>query len=404
MGFTVHGVSSIETPGDLRRLVPPRIDVALTAGVIAATVVCVYTAPLGSLSGEVHSGDAVGVGIAVGMALPLAFRRRWPIGSLLVATAFSVLALQLEYATDPADVYLLFGVASAALFTGRRTAIVLAAAWTAYQLYWWLSWSWPELDASQITSALAWGLLPPLAGDAMRVQRAYTASLADRVERQARVHELELLHTAESERLRIARELHDIVGHHLSAITVQARAISTLVDRAPQRAREGLRELAALATWALEETRSSVAALRQGQAPPQPTLDAIDELVEVARLKGVHVDVSVDGDRRPLPAPVELCAYRVLQEALTNVARHGGADASAAVHVGYGDAVLRLDVRNPLPATPNGHAGGNGARKASGGHGLIGMRERAQVMGGSLTAGPDGGDWRVHADLPVGGA
>jgi signal transduction histidine kinase len=205
--------------------------------------------------------------------------------------------------------------------------------------------------------------------------------------------------------LRIARELHDIVGHHLSAIAVQARAISTLVDRAPQRARDGLRDLAALATAALEETRSSVAALRQGQgAAPQPTLDAIEELAEVARLKGVTVDVSVDGDRRPLPAPVELCAYRVLQEALTNVARHGGADASAAVHVGYGDAVLRLDVRNPLPATADGHAGGNGARTAVGGHGLIGMRERAQVMGGSLTAGPEGGAWRVHAELPVGGA
>jgi signal transduction histidine kinase len=382
--------------------VPPRVDTALTAGVIAATIVCVYTAPLGSLSGEVHAGDAVGVGIAVGMALPLAFRRRWPLGSLLVAGVFSVLALELDYATDPADVYLLFGVASAALFTRRRMAIGLAVVWTAYQLYWWLSWTWPELDASQITSALAWGLLPPLAGDAMRVQRAYTASLADRVERQARVHELELLHTAETERLRIARELHDIVGHHLSAITVQARAISTLVDRAPQRAREGLSDLASLATSALEETRSSVAALRQGQAAPQPTLEAIDELVEVARLKGVNVDVRVEGDRRPLPAPVELCAYRVLQEALTNVARHGGADASAAVHVGYDGQVLRLDVRNPLQAPANDHR--NGDADGVGGHGLIGMRERAQVMRGSLTAGPDGADWRVHAELPVGGA
>jgi len=388
---TLPSVPGALTAG-LRRVAPPRRDAALALSVAAATLVCVYTAPLEAFNGGVRAGNPLGILISLGMTLPLAWRRRRPLASLAVAGVFSVLSTSLSYATDPAGVFVLFGVGSAALYTNRRTTILLAIFSTTYQIGVWLAWASFDVAPSELTAALATGLLPPILGDALRVERAFAAARAERAER---IHELEMLNAAEAERLRIARELHDIVGHHLSAIGVQARTIRTLVDSSADRARTELTALAQLASSALHETRSSVAALRNDSArhSPQPRLESLHELLEIAHAGGVEVDLRVAGNQRPLPGSTELCAYRVLQEALTNVRRHAARPACAQVTLEYRTPGLRLHVSNPLSCVDAAHGRGLG---------LVGMRERVELAGGTLRAGPTRDDrWEIVAHLPV---
>ncbi|MFI6207455.1 sensor histidine kinase [Streptomyces sp. NPDC051041] len=210
------------------------------------------------------------------------------------------------------------------------------------------------------------------------------------------------------ERSRIARELHDVVAHHMSVISIQAQVAPHLVQDPPEELRENLAGIRQNAVEALTELRRVLDVLRSeplvphagedgsGAAPhaPQPTLDRLPALVENTRAAGLTVTTEITGERRPLPPAVELSAYRIVQEALSNVLRHAPG-ATAHVALAYGPRELRVEVVNTRP--------GRAAPPSSGaGHGLLGMRERAAMLGGSLTAGPgaDGG-YRVRALLPV---
>jgi signal transduction histidine kinase len=200
------------------------------------------------------------------------------------------------------------------------------------------------------------------------------------------------------EQARIARELHDVIAHTVSMIVVQAAAADDVFDERPDQAREALRSIERAGRDAMVELRRLLGAVRPGlqaDTEPQPGLDRLGDLAESLRAGGLEVAVRREGEPSPLPAGLDLSAYRIVQEALTNTLRHARAT-RAEVTLTYADGALDVDVRD------DGRATGNGA---AGGHGLVGMRERASLLGGTLDAGPQpGGGYRVHARLPLDGS
>jgi len=203
------------------------------------------------------------------------------------------------------------------------------------------------------------------------------------------------------ERNRIARELHDVVAHHMSVISIQAQVAPHLVENPSAELRENLAGIRENAVEALAELRRVLGVLRSEDAvadgvrhAPQPTLDRLDELIDKVRSAGVTVAARSTGLRRPLPPGVELSAFRIVQEALSNVLRHAPG-ARATVEVGYHSHAITVRVANTAPASPGRKAG-------RGGHGLLGMRERTVMLGGEFTHGPTpGGGYEVVATLPL---
>jgi signal transduction histidine kinase len=199
-----------------------------------------------------------------------------------------------------------------------------------------------------------------------------------------------------SERARIARELHDIVAHSISVISVQTGAAEQYVERDPARAREHLEAVRSSARDALTEMRRLTGVLREDEATyePQPGLERMPDLVKQARGAGLDVELVEEGERRAVPAGVDLAAYRIVQEALTNARKHAGR-VRATVRIRYLPDDVEVEVEN---------AAGSGGTGDGSGHGLVGMRERVRVYGGTIEAGPeDGGRFRVRARLPLGG-
>ena len=217
-----------------------------------------------------------------------------------------------------------------------------------------------------------------------------------RAEREA---ERERRLAAAEERGRIARDLHDSAGHAMNVILVHAGLGRIKSADDSESAREAFATIEDVARESVGEIDQMVRVLREdaalppgtGEVEPPPGLAAFDGLVERHRTAGLRVTTSVSGEPRPLPPGVDRGAYRILQEALTNAARHG--DGSAQVELFYSPDALDLSVGNPLPGGPNGHPAG-------GGHGVIGMRERAALLGGRLDAGPRDGRFQLHAWLP----
>jgi signal transduction histidine kinase len=198
--------------------------------------------------------------------------------------------------------------------------------------------------------------------------------------------------------MRIARDLHDSAGHAINVILVQAGAARLLQERDPAGARAALLTVEEVARDTLGEIDHLVRALRDdlpdGEVEPPPGLAALDALAERYRVSGLSVEVTVDGESRPLSPAVDRAAYRILQEALTNAAWHGGG--SAEVTIEFAPRALEIAVTNPTALGPSERDGG--------GRGIVGMRERAQLLGGTLVAGAANGSFRVHAHLPYGEA
>lgn len=207
------------------------------------------------------------------------------------------------------------------------------------------------------------------------------------------------------ERLRIARDLHDVVAHHIALVNVQAGVAAHVMDKRPDQAKEALAHVREASRSALNELRATVGLLRQSGDPtaptePAPGLAVLDQLVATVRQAGLPVEVACAAkEDPPLPAAVDLAAYRVIQEALTNVRKHAGPGAKAEV------SVVRVGATAEVMVLDNGRGTADrsgGDDVVGGGHGLLGMRERVTALGGTLTAGPRyGGGFRVHAILPV---
>lgn len=247
----------------------------------------------------------------------------------------------------------------------------------------------------------AWTGMASAAGDAVRSRRAFVDAIRERAERAERTREEEARRRVAEERLRIARDLHDVVAHHIALVNVQAGVAAHVMDKRPDQAKQALAHVREASRSALNELRATVGLLRQSGDPeaptePAPGLAVLDALVETVRRAGLPVEVAcATGDGPPLPAAVDLAAYRVIQEALTNVRKHAGPGAKAEVSVVRVGATAEVMVLDNGRGNPDG--GGEG-----GGHGLLGMRERVTALGGTLAAGPRyGGGFRVHAILPV---
>jgi signal transduction histidine kinase len=233
-------------------------------------------------------------------------------------------------------------------------------------------------------------------GDRVRQRRARIVELEERARRAERDAERERRLAAAEERTRIARDLHDSAGHAINVILVQAGAARLLSTQDPERSQAALETIEEVARETLGEIDQLVRALRDdgpngaGERVEPPTgLAAVGTLAARHRSAGLAIDIREHGSRRTLSPGLDQAAYRILQEALTNAARHGAG--SAVVEIGFGPASLELSVTNPT---------GLGAPAGADGHGIVGMRERAALLGGSLEAGARDGRFRVRASLP----
>jgi signal transduction histidine kinase len=271
-------------------------------------------------------------------------------------------------------------------------------AWLAQAIaFCWVIWvgplahGYPVPPVNDALLLAGWLLAVAIAAEATRIRGERAA--ATRANRQ-----IEQRRQQSEERLRIARDLHDVIGHNISLINVQASMGLDLMDSQPEQARAALSAIKSASKEALEELRTMLTTLRQDDddAPrsPAPGLDRLPELIELTRAAGLSVEAEVEGKAPPLPAAVHLAAYRIIQESLTNVARHAGR-ARVTVRVTYHDADVHVEIDNDGTAPADGAAIGTGS-------GITGMRERAAALGGDLSAGfRHGGGFRVSARLPV---
>ena len=234
-----------------------------------------------------------------------------------------------------------------------------------------------------------------IAGDRERLRRAQMAELEQRARRSEQEAERERQLAAAQERTRIARELHDSAGHAINVILVQASAARLLRERDPAGSRRAIATVEEVARSTIGEIDRLVRALREGDEPELPTAGpaALEELVERYRTAGLAVTMDLRGEPRTLPPSVARAVYRILQEALTNAARHGGG--SAEVAVCFQPRQVEIMVTNPMAS--------NGSGAGPGGHGIVGMRARVTVLGGRLEVGARQGAFRVHAALPSDG-
>ncbi|WP_101830541.1 sensor histidine kinase [Frankia canadensis] len=254
-------------------------------------------------------------------------------------------------------------------------------------------------QAATRTGVVAFPLLAGALGRSLRDRRAYLAAVEDRARRAEESRESEARRRVAEERMRIARELHDIVAHHIALANAQAAVATQVFDSHPERSRASLRQLSETTADALHELRATVGLLRQSGGSstplePAPGLSRLPALVESFRRTGLDVTVRQTGPARPLSPGADLTAYRIVQEALTNVTKHAAID-RAQVNLTYDDARLTIAIADDgrSPAAPADRAPG---------YGLIGMRERAAAAGGRLTVGrrPQGG-FLVTLELPL---
>jgi signal transduction histidine kinase len=331
--------------------------------------------------------------LAVG-PVALLFRRRYPVAVLLATFAATLAYWTTDYPRGPTFFALIIAFISAIMAGYRVVAVAVAiTGWLAFPWLPYLVGNDDRPSAAGVFGLLAWLLLLLTVGEVARVGRARAAETARRRDEEAR-------RRASEERLRIARELHDVLAHNISLINVQAGVALHLMDEQPEQARSALGAIREASKDALGELRSVLEVLRRSgeEEPraPQPGLDELHDLVSRAGAAGLEVKVEVRGRPRPLPADVDLAAYRIVQEAVTNVVRHAGRS-TATVRVAFNDRDVTLQIDD------TGRGGTPGA--APSGSGIAGMRERTAALGGRLEAGPrPGGGFRVRAELPVDGA
>jgi signal transduction histidine kinase len=380
----------------------PLVADALLAAVLTVVSLVVLAYASQDCRGRCRPGDGGAVSLVLLQTLPLAWRRRRPLAiSLVVGAASAVYGAapypDLGLAIAPGGLVALY---TAAAWCRRRTALLIGAAVAVGVAVVMLL---PGTDADVVDVAVAALALVTawVLGDRARIQRAWTAELQDRAARLERERASDARRAVAEERTRIARELHDVVAHHVSMMVVQAEAGPVVVERDPSRATGAFDSIAVTGRQALVELRRLLGVLRgSGDAAPslapQPGLAEVPALVEQVGRTGLAVELVVEGEPCPLPAGVDLSAYRIVQEALTNAVRHAG-PGRARVLVRYREHDLELQV------TDDGN--GTGAAGPAGvGQGLVGMRERVNLFGGELHAGPrPGGGFAVAARLPIGG-
>ena len=372
------------------------LDAVLAVAVLAASLALLAARG----DSDTRSLDALGVLLAALASFPLLAWRRAPLAVFVVTAAASAALNAIGYPSGPPlgptiALYLLaltpersrasrwtIGVAVVALFAVHVSAVAVAED------------AFPTV--ALLFGALVWGGAWVI-GDRVRQRRGRIVELEERARRAERDAERERRLAAAEERTRIARDLHDSAGHAINVILVQAGAARLLSRQDPERSQAALETIEEVARETLGEIDQLVRALRDDDAPngaaakvePPTGLAAVKTLAERHRSAGLAVEVHERGSRRPLSPGLDQAAYRILQEALTNAARHGAG--SAVVGIAFTPTSLELTVTNPT---------GPGTSPGADGHGIVGMRERAALLGGSLEAGASDGHFRIRARLP----
>jgi signal transduction histidine kinase len=368
------------------------VDAGIAGAVLAFTYGVLSQARLDHTDRDL---DLLGGALAVLSSVPLAGRRVAPLSVLGVVTAATAALYGFGYGLGPP-----MGFAVALYSASENRDETRPRTWAAAVVLSIVVLLGPhlirdglaaELLLGGAVSSAAW-----FAGDRARLRRERIAELEERARRAEREAERERRLAASEERTGIARDLHDSAGHAINVILVQAGAARLLQERDPERSREAIETIEEVARDTLGEIDQLVRALRENSSPaevePPPGLAALDALAARHRSSGLAVTVSIEGPRRPLAPVVDQAAYRILQEALTNAARHGAG--SAEVEIDYGPTQLEVSVTNPTAQDAIARNGGT--------HGIVGMRERTQLLGGSLETAARDGLFILRARLPYG--
>ena len=385
----------------------PRLDPLLADGLLALVAAGLSLAQLQGFPSPRDRG-ALNVALVLLQTLPLVFRRRAPFPVFAVVAAATAVqgTLQLR---GPLFAFLALNLAvySLAVYGDHRLAVRTVAVWACLltvRLGYLIATSWPQVTISGLSDvvddyvllAAAWTL-----GEGVRQRRVHAAELEDRAARLEREREEKARQAATQERLRIARELHDVVAHSLSVIGIQAGAARLVLDADPHptRAREAVAAIEATANHAMAEMRRALGILRATEPSgvalaPLPGLGQLPALLDQLRSAGLPVDLTVTGEPRPVATSIDLSLYRIVQEALTNALKHARAT-RAEVMVGYGAHDITVEVTDDGRGPPPSAARSQGA-------GTIGMRERVALFGGELQVGPRAqGGYAVRVCLPI---
>jgi signal transduction histidine kinase len=360
----------------------------------------------------------LGYVLLVVSGLAVAFRRRWPVPVFVITALASLVYYGLDFPDGPGWLGLFVALYTLAAYGDGRRSLVIAGAGTGVLAAGWLlaargiephaaiGWVFFRIGASVGSVAL---------GESVRSRRVIAAEAQERAELAERTREEEARARVDAERLRIAREVHDTVAHAIAIINVQSGVTAHVLDKRPEQAREALEAIEQTSSRALREMRAILGVLRDDGdgRMPQPGLGQIDELTAKARDAGLDVTLEATSPATPLPSAVGSAAYRILQESITNVIRHAG-PTRVTVALNPGKDVLEIRVTDEGrraapgddPAGPHRPAqlpAGNGAGGlAEPGRGILGMRERCQLLGGELDAKPTaGGGFEVTARLPL---
>jgi signal transduction histidine kinase len=390
-----------DLPVPLARRLTGRHKVALDtllAAALAASSVPVTARDLHTAQPHSPAITTLGYLAVAAASVPLPLRRRHPrtvLGSALAGAAV-LIALGIRMPVQLGAGFAMYSLAATSASALPYWAVAAATApMAAVGLTVWDSQA--AYAAILVTGSVLVGWL---AGENSRARRSFTAALAERERERA-------WRTAMEERARIARELHDVVAHTMSVIAVRSGVARMISAAQPGTAAEALSLIETISGRGLDELQRIVGVLREDSEPgtaghgradfgPAPGLADLPELVSQVAAAGVHVDVRIEGAPRPLPPTEDLSAYRIAQEALTNVVRHSGAG-TATLSVRYRPGTVEIECVDPGGQRPGRVA----ARAANGGHGIVGMRERVTLFGGELTAGQDGQGFRVLARLPA---
>jgi signal transduction histidine kinase len=402
---TLYGASM-----QLRRLIEPVLARWWVADGLLALAVCTVNLLAAGVSNTAGVGrtpwrplDALGYLLLVIGPLALVFRRRWPLGVLAAVQAVSIAYSARSYPEGGTGLTGFVALYTVAVWEERRwlvaaaTAASVAIAFTLEVVFYGTTMIEGEpLYVAVVVLSASW------LGEAVRSRRAYVAELRNRVELAERTREEEARRRVDEERMRIARELHDVVSHSIGVISVQAGVAAHLLERRPDKAAKALATIRQASDGALGELQAMLGVLRQpdGQgAPltPAPGLAQLGALVAQAEGAGLQVTVAVDAGAEGLSPALDLACYRIVQESLTNVVRHAGARRATVTVTAAGDALVVMVDDDGAGSAAAGSGSSNGA-----GQGIVGMRERARALGGTLEAGPlPEGGFRVRASLPV---
>ncbi|MEV8015581.1 histidine kinase [Streptomyces sp. NPDC086554] len=373
---------------------------ALRDDAVLAAAVTLLAALLAAFVRDEHRPDAIGWALLMAANIPIVWRRRSPQLVLLAVAAFVVPYHTAEFtdiAAVPVEMLALYTVAA----TGRpRRALLTGLTVVGVPLA--INASVAPYQVTEVLRISGWIVAVLLLGVYVRIHRQYVASVVERAERAERTREEEARRRVAEERLRVARDLHDLLAHSITLVGVQTSVAAHVLAADPERldrkaVAKALDDIAETCRSARGELRATLEVLRSDpdeQRGPLPGLDGLTDLAAAARISGAEVDLSVRETPADAPPAVGAAAYRIVQEALTNAVRHGGPGLTIRVGVRTEDAALKVTV------TDDGRAVRDPDHTP--GFGLVGMRERARSVGGTLEAGPrDEGGFMVDAVLPL---